>query len=205
MSKNYPIMLQLAGKKVVVVGGGKVAERKVSGLLETGAIVTVVSPEATDLIQGLALKGDIVWQKRFFTLDDLEDAYLIFAATNDSVINKLVKNTASAHQLVSIADNPEGSDFHVPANFRRGRLSISVSTGGASPILANQIREQLEEQFDEVYEGYLEFLFTARQRILKEVEEPVLKRKLLTALVSEDFFNSENWEEEFRRLLEGNS
>jgi len=201
MEKNYPIMLQMTGKKVVVVGGGKVAERKISGLLETGAAITVISPIATDTIHRLALEGDIVWQERSFTKDDLLDAYMIFAATDNAEINQLVKKAASDRQLVSIADDPDGSDFHVPANFRRGRLCISVSTEGASPFLAGKIRAQLEEQFDEVYEDFIEFLFTARQRVLREVEDPALKRKLLTAIVSEDFLNSENREDKFRRLL----
>lgn len=202
MEKNYPIMLQMAGKKVVVVGGGKVAERKVSGLLGTGALITVISPDATETIHRLALNGDIVWQERFFTKDDLLDAFMIFAATNHAEINQFVKNASGSNQLFSIADDPDGSDFHVPANFKRGRLSISVSTSGASPILARQICARLEEQFDEAYECYLEFLYTARQRILREVKDPALKRSLLTAIVGEDFLNSENREEKFRQLLE---
>jgi precorrin-2 dehydrogenase / sirohydrochlorin ferrochelatase len=204
MMTNYPILLQLRGKRVVVVGGGKVAERKVSGLIETGAAINVISPEATDVIQSLASEGKISWQHRPFMKGDLKDAFLIFAATNDKENNQLVKNSSGAHQLVSIADDPEGSVFHVPANFKRGRLVISVSTGGASPILSSQIREQLERQFDESYECYLEFLFTARQRILQEVKDPLLKRKLLTAIVSQDFLTSENREADFQRLMDEN-
>jgi len=202
MSRNYPIMLQLAEKKVVVIGGGRVAERKVRGLLGTGAHIAVISPEATGEIQTLALEGKIVWEKKFFSAEDLQGAALIFAATDNKDINRLVKSSAEKHQLVTIADDPDRSDFHLPAHVQRGRLSIAVSTGGASPTLAKNLKAQLDQQFDERYEEYLEFLFKARQWILQEVEDPALKRKLLTAIVSEDLLNSQNRTEDLRRLYE---
>jgi len=202
MRTNYPIMLQLDGKKVVVIGGGRVAERKVRGLLGTGAQVVVISPEATGEIKTLFLDGKIVWEKKFFSAEDLRGAALIFAATDDKDINQSVKSLAEKQQLVTVADDPDISDFHLPAHVQRGRLSIAVSTGGASPTLAKKLRAELEQLFDERYEEYLEFLFTARQWILKEVKDPALKRKLLTAMVSEDFLNSQNRAEDFQRLYE---
>ena len=202
MRTNYPIMLQLDGKKVVVIGGGRVAERKVRDLLGTGAQLVVISPEATDEIKTFFLDGKIVWQKKSFSAEDLLGAALIFAATDDKDINQSVKSLADKHQLVTVADDPDNSDFHLPAHVQRGRLSIAVSTGGASPTLAKKLRAELEQLFDERYEEYLEFLFTARQWILKEVKDPALKRKLLTAMVSEDFLNSQNRAEDFQRLYE---
>ncbi|MDN3017379.1 NAD(P)-binding protein [Paenibacillus sp. BSR1-1] len=200
MNSFYPIILRLEGKKVVVVGGGKVAERKVNSLLGTGADVSVISPEITETIQKLADEGKIVCQQRPFSEEDVYGAFMIFAATNDQALNQMVKDLADSHQLVTIADNPDESNFHIPAHLQRGRLSISVSTGGASPTLARKIREQLEQQFNESYEAYLEFLFLKRQWILKEVEDATLKRKLLEAIVSPDFLSSENREEDFQRL-----
>lgn len=194
-------MLRLEGKKVVVAGGGKVAERKVTGLLGTGASIIVISPNATENLKELAGNGMIEWIEKSFDKEDIEGAFLIFAATNDNELNQSIKMAASDQQLVTIADDPEGSDFHVPSHIQRGRLSIAVSTGGASPTLAKSIREKLEFQFDEVYEEYLEFLFSTRQRILKEVNDPSLKRKLLTAIVSEEFLNSKNREVDFSRLI----
>jgi precorrin-2 dehydrogenase / sirohydrochlorin ferrochelatase len=202
MNSGYPVILQLAGKIVVVVGGGKVAERKVIGLLGTGAEVIVISPETTSGIQQLDCESKIVWKQKSFSASDLEDAFMIFAATNNQQINQLVRNSAAAHQLVTIADDPEGSNFHVPAHFQRGLLSIAVSTGGASPSLAKQIRDQLEQQFDDSYEGYLDFLFSKRQWILQKVQNPSLKRKLLTTIVSSEFLTSVNREQDFIRLYE---
>ena len=161
----------------MVVGGGKVAERKVSGLLGTNAMIIVISPECTEELYRLASSGMIEWQKKSFSKEDIEGALLIFAATNDHQLNHYIKTTASDQQLVTIADDPEGSDFHVPSHIQRGRLSIAVSTGGASPTLARKIREQLEQQFDDRFEDYLEFLYSARQRILQEVKDPSEKEK----------------------------
>lgn len=202
MNSSYPIMLQLEGKKVVVAGGGKVAERKVSGLLNTGALVSVISPDVTDPLRKLASEGIIDWKEKSFSLDDMKEAFLIFAATNDRELNQSIRSAADVHQLVTIADDPAESDFHVPAHFHRGRLSIAVSTGGASPTLASNIRELLEQQFDEKYEEYLEFLHTARQRILKEIEDPFIKRKLLKAIVTTDFLYSNQREMDLKQLYD---
>jgi precorrin-2 dehydrogenase / sirohydrochlorin ferrochelatase len=202
LNSNYPIMLRLEGKKVVVVGGGKVAARKVSGLLGTGARIIVISPQITEELRKLAGSGEIEWLEKSFSKDDSKGAFLIFAATNDPELNQSIKSAASDQQLVTIADDPEGSDFHVPSHIQRGRLSIAVSTGGASPTLARMIREQLEHQFDEQFEDYLEFLFSARQRILREVKDPARKRKVLTAIARQEFLNSPNREADFSRLMQ---
>lgn len=202
MSSNYPIMLRLEGKRVVVVGGGKVAERKISGLLGSGARIVVVSPEATEELQGLFHAGKIEWLQRPFSNRDLQGAFMVFAATNDKGLNHLVKDSAEVCQLVMLVDDPEKSDFHLPSTFHRGRLTIAVSTGGASPTLTRKIRGQLEQEFDETYEEYLDFLFLKRKWIIKEVAETALKSKLLTAIASDEFLNSNDREGDFRRLYE---
>lgn len=202
MNLTYPIMLHLEGKKVVVIGGGKVAERKVCGLLDTGALITVISPEATDELQKLARTGQIFWAKHRFCAEDINDAFIIFAATNDRLLNQQVKESAAPSQLVLIVDNPCESDFQLPSSFRRGRLSIAVSTGGASPTLARKIRTRLEQEFDPSYEEYLEFLYLKRKWIINEVADTALKRKLLTAIADDEFLFSPDREGDFQRLYE---
>jgi precorrin-2 dehydrogenase/sirohydrochlorin ferrochelatase len=200
MESVYPIMLKLAEKKIVVIGGGKVAERKVFGLIDTKANITVVAPEISSELQQLAKTGQIDWQAKTFSTEDIEGAFMVFAATNDKELNQKIKDAAKTCPLVTIADNPEESDFQVPAKVKRGRLTIAVSTGGASPTLARKIRHQLEQEFDERYEDYLNFLFTVRRQIVKEVQEPSLKSKLLNQIVTPEFLNSKNRMEDFQTL-----
>lgn len=198
----YPIMLQLRNKKVVVIGGGSVAERKVRGLLPEKAKITVVSPTITEELLKLAKTGQIQWHEKRFMKEDIQDAFLIFATTDDRFLNREIKLAAKDGQLVNIANQPEEADFQTPSQLKRGRLNITVSTDGASPILAKKIRKQLESQFDERYESYLDFLFQKRQWIMKEIENPALKRKLLVAIAQHEFFQTDNRETKFEILYQ---
>jgi precorrin-2 dehydrogenase/sirohydrochlorin ferrochelatase len=202
MESFYPVMLKLARKKIIVVGGGKVAERKIFGLIDTKASITVVSPEISSELQRLVKAGEIDWLAKNFSIEDIEGAFMIFAATNDKELNQEIKEAAKTCPLITIADDPEGSDFQVPAKVERGRLTIAVSTGGASPTLARKLRDQLEQEFDERYEEYLNFLFTARQKIVKEIQDPSLKSKLLNQIVTSEFLNSKNRLADFQALYE---
>lgn len=198
----YAINLDLKGRNAVVVGGGKVAERKATGLLEEGAEVTVVSPMLTDSLMKMAEAGCLSWLKKTFSPEDLKGAFLIFAATDSREVNLAVKDSAAPGQLVNITDNPALSDFQVPSLVKRGKLSIAVSTSGASPILAKKIRRQLEESFDERYEAYLEFLFSCRQAILAEVKDETKKRQLLGVITEGSFLSDQGRKERFAKLLQ---
>ena len=197
----YSMNLRLSGRIAVVIGGGKVAHRKVLGLLDAGAKVKVVSPELTSELKSLAAAGEISWQPEQYAKKDLEGALLVIAATNDSETNLEVKNDASPHQLVNLADNPEQSDFQVPSVMKRGKLLIAVSTSGASPVLAKKICGQLEKSFDEQYESYLEFLAVSRKEIKAAVRDEIVKRDLLREVAKESFLVSDQREERFSRLL----
>lgn len=197
----YSMNLRISGRNAVVIGGGKVAHRKVLGLLDAGAKVKVVSPELTRELMGLAAEGEISWQAVKYTKKDLEGALLVIAATNDTETNLAVKKDASPHQLVNLADNPEQSDFQVPSVMKRGKLMIAVSTSGASPVLAKKICGQLEQTFDEKYESYLEFLAASRKEIKAAVKDETVKRKLLREIAKESFLASDQREERFARLL----
>lgn len=197
----YPVMLQLANQPVVVVGGGNVAERKVVGLLEANAAVTVVSPAVTEALKELAAKEKICWKKKSFSADDLDGAFLVIAATNDRRVNEAVAQAAKPHQLINIADDHERSNFHVPSVVRRGKLTISVSTNGASPTLAKQIRDEIANVYDEEYARYVDFLFACRRYILQHIDDPSIRRPLLKTIATESFRKSGNWEEQFAKLL----
>lgn len=197
----YSMNLDLSRRKVVVVGGGKVAERKVFGLLEADARVTVVSPQLTEALLKLAKNDLITWVQKSFSPEDLKGTFLIIAATNDRETNIHVKKSAAEHQLVTIADDPAQSDFQVPATFKRGKLSIAISTSGASPILAKKIRSQLEDTYDDRYDEYLDFLASCRQEILDSVSDPEQKKQLLTVITEDSYLENENREADFAELL----
>lgn len=198
----YPINVQIRDRNVVVIGGGRVAQRKVYGLLDAGAKVKVVSPELTSELLRLSETGEISWRPEPYAKEDLEGALLIVAATNDRETNLAVKRDAAPYQLVNLADHPEESDFQVPSVMKRGKLTIAVSTSGASPVLAKKICTQLEQMFDEQYEGYLEFLAFSRKEIKEAVKDETVRRKLLRTIVDESFLKEPYRKERFARLLE---
>ena len=172
----YPINLNLNGKKVVVVGGGRIAERKITGLIEAMALVTVISPKITSELITYAEEGKIIWREKEFTAEDIRDAFLVFAATNQPEINLAVKEAAAPHQLISRVDDPEESNFILPAVVNRGKLSITVSTSGASPILAKKIKQEIADRYGPEYKEYVDFLYSCRKRILEEINDPKIKK-----------------------------
>lgn len=198
----YPINVQIRDRNVVVIGGGRVAQRKVYGLLDAGAKVKVVSPELTSELLRLSEIGEISWRPEPYAKEDLKGALLIVAATNDRETNLAVKRDAAPYQLVNLADHPEESDFQVPSVMKRGKLTIAVSTSEASPVLAKKISRQLEQMFDEQYESYVEFLASSRKEIKAAVKDETVRRKLLSTIADESFVKEPYREERFARLLE---
>ena len=148
----FPAFLNIERKKCVVVGGGKVAFRKVRMLLDCGANVTVISPVLHPDLSELADKKSIQVIRRSFKLGDLKGTFIVIAATDAKETNrKVAKEAGRVGALVNVVDDPEPSDFIVPSILRRGDLTITISTGGMSPALARKIRTKLEESFGEEY------------------------------------------------------
>ncbi|KAB7709133.1 siroheme synthase [Bacillus aerolatus] len=183
----YPAMLNLAGKKAVVIGGGPVAARKTASLIEASAVVEVVSPDISKPMNELLCRHQVKWIQKKFSPADLADAFIIIAATNDRAVNERIKQTASPHQLVNIVDDPEGSTFIVPASFKRGKLCMAVSTSGASPSLSKNIVRDLQQQFDDQYVSYLEFLDECRAVVKQSFSDPSARQKILRELASSTF------------------
>ncbi|WP_169823197.1 NAD(P)-binding protein [Planococcus antarcticus] len=164
-----PIMIDLEGKKVIVVGGGRIAERRLDSLLDNGAGMIVISSSVTPEISRWAEEGKMIWKQKSFEPTDAEDAFMIIIATDDLAVNASARKAVPPHCLVNASAKAESGNIHFPAHFKRGKLSIAVSTNGASPMLAKKIKHELKNQFDEHYEQYLEFLFNARQ-LLKQIQ-----------------------------------
>jgi len=164
----FPVFLNLEGKLCVVIGGGKVGERKVLSLLQAKAFVKLISPEATPVLQKLAEEGQILWEKRIYQPGDLEGAWLVVAATNDPSTQRSIYDEANAKRVFcNMVDVPEFCSFIVPSVVKRGSLTIAISTSGASPAVARRIRESLEMQFGPEYEIYLKLMENLRKQILE--------------------------------------
>ncbi|PEI52024.1 precorrin-2 dehydrogenase [Bacillus pseudomycoides] len=140
MYNIYPIMCNLQGKTVVIIGGGKIAYRKAAGLKNTGARVTIVSPYICEEMENLTY---ITWKEKMFTEEDIKDAHLIYAATNHHDVNMMVKQAAHDFQWVNIVSDGTESSFHTPAIIRNDEYVISISTSGENPSFAKRIKEKL--------------------------------------------------------------
>jgi precorrin-2 dehydrogenase/sirohydrochlorin ferrochelatase len=184
---HYPVTLNLQGKKAVIIGGGPVAERKIRKLLEAEAMITVISPTITDIIQSWAYVGKVEWKNKLFYKDDVLNAFLIVAATNDRNMNLQVFEASGENQLINIVDDPVRSNFIVPSTLHRGKLSISVSTSGASPSLSKSIVRELSNLYDDVYEEYVDFLYKCRLKIKRDLVDSEARRKLLLRILEPDF------------------
>lgn len=165
----YPILVDLKGKRVVVVGGGAVALRKIESLLECGASVDVISRELNPELKELQDKGKIRVLGREFKEEDLQGAFLVIAATDDTALNSRVSKAARDRgMLVNAVDQPSDCDFIVPSVIKRGDLVIAVSTSGKSPAMAKRIKEKLIGQFGSEYEDFLILMGKIRKEILEK-------------------------------------
>lgn len=182
---GYPIYLDLSGRKVVVIGAGAVAWRKVQKLLEYGAQVTVISPQAHPAIAQRAQEGQVAWVRRAYQPGDLADATICFCACGDPRVDRRVCEDAHTNGcLVNVVDVPQLCDFTVPAVVRRGLLTIAVSTAGASCAQASAIRRDLESEFDDSWEAYMDLLAQVRTLVKQRVTEgPAQRRPIFQACV----------------------
>ena len=190
MPNYYPMMVDLTGRRCLVVGGGRVAERKVALLLDCGAGVEVVSPATTPKLAALASAGAIRLVRRAARSDDLAGAFLVFVATDDPEINRAVAAEArEAGGLVNVADAPEACSFLVPSAVRRGDLTIAISTGGGSPALAKRLRQRLEETIGPEYEAFLAALRELRAQAREAVRDPSERQAIYRRALDSDLFD----------------
>lgn len=187
----FPIFLKLEGRRCLVVGAGTVAEGKIRGLLDTGALIHVVAPEAVSAIQQWALDGAITWEQRAFNPRDLDEVSIVVAATSSHELNKQIFQEARLRNvLCNAVDDPENCDFYYPAVVQRGDLQIAISTNGRSPALAQRLRLELEQQFGPEYESWVAELGEAREQLTSMVLDNEARKKLLHELASREAFNN---------------
>ncbi|SEN01112.1 precorrin-2 dehydrogenase/sirohydrochlorin ferrochelatase family protein [Lihuaxuella thermophila] len=186
MRQYYAMMVDLTSRRCLVVGGGPVAERKTVSLVNAGAEVVVVSPTATPRLKQMALLGQIDWLSRSYRSEDGEHCFLVIAATNDQRVNRTVYQDAKKRgQWVNVVDQPALCNFTVPSTVQRGKLTIAVSTSGASPSLSKKIRRELEQTYGDEYALFLELMQEIRSLIQRQVPDAHLRYQLMKELVSD--------------------
>ncbi len=191
MRKLYPMMVDLTGKRCLVVGGGAVAARKIALLVECGAGVEVVSPKVTSRLLALASSGRIRLRRRAVRASDLPGAFLVVVATNDPQVNREVATRAKrAGGLVNVADDPMACSFLVPSMIRRGDLTIAISTGGGSPALAKALRQRLEQTIGPEYEEFVAVLRLLRERTRRAIADPEDRRAIYRRAVQSDLLEA---------------
>ena len=159
----YPVNLCLAGRPVLVVGGGAVAARKVEALVRSGAAVTVVSPTVVDAI---ADDPDIDWRPRSYQPGEADSYRLVVTATGSREVNaRVARDCDAANVFVNSADDPANCTFTLPSVARRGDLQVAVSTNGRSPALARWLRRRIEREIDSGYTALLELLAQTRAEV----------------------------------------
>jgi precorrin-2 dehydrogenase/sirohydrochlorin ferrochelatase len=178
----YPAFLNLKGKKAVVVGGGKVAERKVLPLLKSGAEVTVISPFLTVRLARAKSRENIRHLARRYRKNDLKGAFIVIAATDSPDVNQAVGRDAPA--LVNVVDLPEECNFIAPSVVERGPLTVAISTSGISPALSRALRKELEGLYGRRFSYYLEFVKKIRTRAMTEIDDRKKREKFLKSLAS---------------------
>jgi siroheme synthase-like protein len=163
---GLPVNLLVRGRRVVVVGTGRVAARKIESLLAAGADITAIGPDVADEVRALAASERIVLQQRAFTATDLDGAWLAFTATDDPSVNAAVAAAAEARRIwVNSADDPANCSFTLMSVIRRGDLVVTVGTGGRSPALAAHLRRTWEAELGPEYEPLLDILSDAREAL----------------------------------------
>jgi precorrin-2 dehydrogenase / sirohydrochlorin ferrochelatase len=184
MTTYYPIYLELRDQPCIVIGGGKIAEGKVDGLLAADAKVKIISPELTLHLNDLVKQNQVEYIPREYQVGDLSGAFMVICATDKAEINHQVWEEASANrQLVNVVDDTPRCNFIAPAILRKGDLNIAISTGGKAPALAVRLKERLQKELGPQYERFLEISGQLREPLARHIPDFETRKKLWYELV----------------------
>ena len=180
----FPLFADLDGRTVVVVGGGAVAARKISLLRRAGARVSVVAAALAPELEALSAAGYIAWPAERFSPEQLDDAWLVVAATDDRAVNAAVAAAARERRLpVNVVDDPAASTVIVPAIVDRSPLVVAISTGGAAPVLARRVRAEIESLLDGSWAALARLCGAWRPRIVRSLPQVDGRRRFYEWLV----------------------
>jgi len=190
MANLFPVYLDLRKKKCLVIGGGKVAERKVDNLLEYGCKIRVISPQVEENIELWAAQGRIELFQRKFEEEDIEGIFIVFVATNDQRINKIVSDLCHERNiLVNAVDDPPYCDFYVPSILRRNSLVLAISTQGKSPAFAGRLRRELEEIITAEYGEFVDMLGEQREYVKENIDDIEIRKQIFEKLAYSDILD----------------
>ena len=192
--QQFPLFANLKGQPCLVVGGGEVASRKVTLLRECGASVTVVAPQLCAALQAKQTSGELMWRAKKYAADDLDGVLLVIAATDDPHTNAQVSRDAQARlRLVNVVDQPALCTFTVPSIVDRAPVTVAVSTGGASPVLARLLRARLETSIPSNYGKLADLLRAFRREVKDKFPDSIMRRhfweNILHGPIAELVFN----------------
>ena len=191
--QHLPLFADLQHRAVLVVGGGVVAERRVTLLLEAGAAITVIAPELTERLGELAADGRFTHLPRAFAADSLEPYWLVIAATDDRAVNAAVATAAAAaKRFCNVVDDQELCTFIMPAIVDRSPVTIAIGSSGLSPVLARWIKGVIETLLPARLGALAELAGRWRQRVREQVTDPTERRhfweRVVTGVVAEHAF-----------------
>lgn len=174
----YPIQLNIANKPCTIIGGGKIALRKTLKLLAAGALITLIATEPVNELVALAQAKKIILLQRAFIPGDTNGAFLVFAATNNTLVNSAVAQEATINnQLLNVIDRPDLGNFTVPGSLQKGNLIFTVTTGG-TPALTKIITKELDTFYGGDFTTFADFLLEVRH-IIKNIPSTPREREIL--------------------------
>jgi siroheme synthase-like protein len=183
----YPIFLDISKKPCLVVGGGKVAERKVRILLKFNGSIKVVSPRISSPLRELAEKGRIDLLLKEYEANDLNGIVLVFAATNFENINLRIRDDASERNiLVNVVDNPSLCDFIVPSIVKKDPIMIAISTSGVLPSLSKKLRKDIAERITRDYILYARIMGRFRKLLIMKVQDKKFRQSIMKKIAKTD-------------------
>lgn len=198
MNTLYPIFVNLHEKTCTVVGGGKVALRKILGLLECHASVQVISPESVQQIFQLQHEKKITLYERNYQKQDIIGSSLVFAATDDVDINRQIyQDCTELHILCNVVDSPDLCHFYASSVYTCGDLKIAISTNGVAPALAKKIKAELSEIYSDEFIPCLKYLQKIREVVKVIIPEESKRKEILERIVYDPNFLSQCKDERF--------
>jgi precorrin-2 dehydrogenase / sirohydrochlorin ferrochelatase len=190
MNTYYPVYIELREQPCIVIGGGKIAEGKVEGLLAGWANVTVISPDLTAHLRELVEEKKITYLARAYQPGDLTGAFMVICATDQAEINHQVWQEASANrQLVNVVDDTPRCNFIAPSILRKGDLTIAISTSGKAPALAVRLKERLQRELGPEYERFLELAGELREPLARHIPDFETRKALWYELVDSEILD----------------